>query len=344
MIARSRVSAVFLLITLVVLPAGNQIASEPNSKSDQDVRRSPGQAGTSRGTVETVVRPDTVLVAGNPALTEDLVNRTSGYFAWLLETPITKGQKATMRELLVKSWRQHDSNEMNGALQVAEAYSRITRLPVEQQKLVRQRLLPDTLKAMREQRGEPILKELVEIYDASHRPIAPGTPALTRQMTNAYLEVILFIRSVSSEQHFAEPTSELKEKWARAIAQHYPEFSQEQREQLAKMPLLNAALPVWWNQLPEAERASYKQSWREQSGSDESQPAQSAASQPAPRAAPASRSGTSSQELMRRSMEQHQSEMDMMNFSMKMHYSRMNSINILGGNPYRYVNAYGNPY
>jgi hypothetical protein len=92
MIARSRVSAVLLLITLVVLPAGNQIASEPNSKSDQDVRRSPGQAGTSRGTVETVVRPDTVLVAGNPALTEDLVNRTSGYFAWLLETPITKGQ------------------------------------------------------------------------------------------------------------------------------------------------------------------------------------------------------------------------------------------------------------
>lgn len=316
-------------------------------------------AGTS-GTVETVVRPDTVLVAGNPALTEDLVNRTSGYFAWLLETPITNGQKATMRELLVKSWRQHNSNEMNGALQVAEAYSRITHLPVEQQKIVRERLLPDTLKAMREQRGEPILKELIEIYDASHRPIAPGTPALTRQMTDAYLEVILFIRSVSGEQHFAEPTSELKEKWARAIAQHYPEFSQEQKEQLAKMPLLNAAMSVWWNRLPEAERASYKQSWREQFASDESQaaqsdesqpaqsaasqPAESAVSQPAPSAAPASGSSASSQELIRRSMEQHQSYMDMMNFSMKMHYSRMNSINILGGNPYLYVNAYGNPY
>ena len=35
---------------------------------------------------------------------------------------------------------------------------------------------------------------------------------------------------------------------------------------------------------------------------------------------------------------------NMMNMSMQTHYTRSNSINILGGNPYRYVNSFGNPY
>lgn len=49
-------------------------------------------------------------------------------------------------------------------------------------------------------------------------------------------------------------------------------------------------------------------------------------------------------EIMQRSTQQHSTFMQVMNMSMQSHYSRVNSINIMGGNPYRYVNAYGHPY
>lgn len=59
---------------------------------------------------------------------------------------------------------------------------------------------------------------------------------------------------------------------------------------------------------------------------------------------PAPTGKKSAADIMAQVQSQHNTFMSIMNMSMQSHYSTFNSINTLGGNPYRYVNGYGNPY
>jgi hypothetical protein len=110
------------------------------------------------------------------------------------------------------------------------------------------------------------------------------------------------------------------------------------------MPLLAAALRVAWPKLSEEEREGYRKSWR---GILDSMwralPSPAAPARARDRKSPAAKNETF-EEAMRQSQRQHELFMSMSRMSMETHYTTMNAINTLGGNPYRYVNAYGNPY
>jgi len=287
---------------------------------------------------------DRVLVAGNPPLNQQVVDRATSYFAWLLETPLTNEQKVLFERYLVGCWQKHSQEDIKGALDLAEAYEKIKHMPPEQQQLVRQEVLPANLAEMRkgsaDATGKEITRELVAIYDASHKPIAAGNPPLTRQMTDAYVEVTYFMLTEATGGPLPPLTAEIRDQWAQAISRSYPTLGDEQRKQIDQMPRLAAALRVWWPTVPEAQKTQYRQTWKQSLLGSQS-PVGAPSAQPT---ANPSRGSKTAAEIMRESQMQHQSFMNMMNFSMQMHYSTFNSINTMGGNPYRVVNAYGNPY
>lgn len=285
-----------------------------------------------------------VLVEGNPPLTQQVLDRVAWYFAWLFETPITSEQKVLFERYLVGCWQKHNQEDVKGALDLAEAYEKIKHMPPEQQQLVRQEALPANLAELRkgsaDATGSQITRSMVAIYDASHKPIAPGNPPLTRQMTDAYVEVTYFMLTEATGRPLPPLTAEIRDQWAQGISQGYASLSDAQRKQIDQMPRLAAALRVWWPTVPEAQKTQYRQTWKQSLLGTQTQAAAPSAQ---PGANPSKGSKTAA-EIMRESQMQHQSFTNMMNFSMQMHYSTFNSINTMGGNPYRVVNAYGNPY
>ncbi|MBZ5561413.1 MAG: hypothetical protein LAP13_03225 [Acidobacteriia bacterium] len=285
-----------------------------------------------------------ILAAGNPPLTQQMADEAACYFAWLLETPLTNEQQVLLQRYLVGRWQKHDEEEIRGTGELAQAYEKIKQMPEAQQQLVRQEVLPANLAEFRKGSADPtgkeITRELAAIYDASHKAIAPGNPPLTRQMTDAYVEVTYFLLTEASGSTLPPLTAQIRDQWAQAIAQTYPKLPDAQRKQITQMPRLAAALRVWWPTVPENQKVQYRQTWKQSLGGAGGQ----VAAQSAPASTAQSGGAKTVQEMMRQSQMQHQSFMNMMDFSMKMHYSTFNSINAMGGNPYRVVNAYGNPY
>lgn len=83
------------------------------------------------------------------------------------------------------------------------------------------------------------------VYESSHKIIAPGTPPLTRQGTDAYLETLFFMTGEVSGQQFI-PDRKMKDDWAKKLAANYPKMSVGPKQQIAGMPLYASTMRMAW--------------------------------------------------------------------------------------------------
>ena len=103
-------------------------------------------------------------------------------------------------------------------------------------------------------------KLLVEIYDAARKPIAPGEPPLTRQQSDAALELFYFMAG-QLEGVQANPTAEEKDGWAKKLAAGWAKLDEGPRKAIAQTPLTWAATRAGWGEMSDAEREEFKKSF-----------------------------------------------------------------------------------
>src|SRR5450432_2763260 len=65
------------------------------------------------------------LVAGEPALTQDMVDHTADFLEWALDLQMTSAQRDEAKQILVKSWQQKDRAAIASVGQILEVRSKL---------------------------------------------------------------------------------------------------------------------------------------------------------------------------------------------------------------------------
>jgi hypothetical protein len=172
-------------------------------------------------------------------------------------------------------------------------------------------------------------KWALAVYEASHKVIAAGSPPLTRQSTDAFLDALFFMAGEVSGQQ-SVPDQKLKDDWAKGLATNYPKISAELKQQIAGMPLFTAVMRVSWPTLSAAEQAQYRAQWGEQLKSILPAPAAATAKGSAGGAKP------SVAEMMAEQNRRHESYMSMSNAMMNSYKISFNTQANFSGSAYRY--------
>jgi hypothetical protein len=109
---------------------------------------------------------------------------------------------------------------------------------------------------------DPTAKWMLAIYEAGHQPIADGTPPLTRQVTDAFAELMCFMIGEVLGQEVPVP-DEFREAAAGLLAARYVELTPEGQQEVSQLPIAWAAIRVAWGQMPEEDKEQYRAQWRE---------------------------------------------------------------------------------
>lgn len=198
----------------------------------------------------------TVVVPGDPPLTVYDIDETMDCLQWLLDAPFTDAQREVFRKEIVDGWTKKDEETIKAIGQVAEFRVELAKLTPDQQDLVRKQSEPKVLEELKKE-NDPCSKLLVEIYDAAHKPIAAGDPALTRQQADAALELFFFI-AAELEGVRAKPTASARDEWANKLAASWGTLDANVKKLFAMMPTVWAATRAGWNEMTAADRDEIK--------------------------------------------------------------------------------------
>lgn len=209
---------------------------------------------------------DEIVVEGDPPLTVGMAQQFLRFFEWVLEAPFTVQQRELVARELVEAWVAQDAGTISATVDVVETAAQIAALDENQQDFMLTQLQPAVLEQLRASAPEDEgAAWLLAIYDAAHVPIAEGTPPLTRQVSDAYAEVLAFMIGELLGQPL-QPDDEIRQSLAESLVAEYAGLAPEGQAALAQMPQYWAALRVGWSALTEEEREAQRAAWREQLG------------------------------------------------------------------------------
>lgn len=203
------------------------------------------------------------LERGTPPLTRYMVDETVDFLEWLVHSPLTEEQKRLVETDLRRSWKEKVKDEMQGVSEMLAARAELAKLTDAERELTRQTVLNEALEQWRKDKDDAGARMMLAIYDEAHQPIAAGEPPLTRQAVEAFAEYLAFAagRTVGCDGKLPKET---REKLIAGVAEGYAELSKQERELIAGMPMLWAALRVAWPGLPAEQQQDYIASWRQQ--------------------------------------------------------------------------------
>jgi hypothetical protein len=272
-----------------------------------------------------------VLVKGQPLLTEETVGRLTEFFEWAFDVHLTNDQSQVLRKYAIDSWTRKKKSDMDDIVQTVQQQIDLAKLSAEERRYVRVKIEPELLDQMRAQPNEPMARWALAVYESSHKIIAPGTPPLTRQSTDAYLETLFFMTGEVSGQS-PVPDRKLADDWAKALAANYPNTSPELKQQIAGMPLFLATMRMAWPRLSESVKAKYREQWAKE--------LKTLLPPPTPEVSPAKPGTSRGSESVARAMAEadrhHQANMERSRMFMEYYKERYNINATWGASPYRY--------
>jgi hypothetical protein len=162
-----------------------------------------------------------------------------------------------LRESVVKHWQKPDGQKnIASVLKLSED---LKGMPAAQRDavryLVRSSALADQRKKATE--GDPDAMWLIREFDQAHPPIAKGDPPLTREIVDAYVELL---RTV---EHPKAPKDDgAKEHLVRKLANEYPSLPATAQQQVQRLPLIMAAVRWQMPSMDPEQQARLKQGLR----------------------------------------------------------------------------------
>jgi tetratricopeptide (TPR) repeat protein len=204
--------------------------------------------------------PAAVLAPGDPALTEGMVDRLTAFLEWMLQAPVTAQQGTELRDNLVESWKKGDRAEIDAMNEILGLETQVAQHPPAERDLLREQLQPALLVELRKQPDDAGGRWALGVYEAAHVPIAAGHPPLTRQVSDAYAEVLAFVISQVLGNEVPAST-EFKDQFAQSLVADYPNYDAAAQANLAKMPMYWAAIRLAWPALPADQQDAYREQW-----------------------------------------------------------------------------------
>ncbi len=235
--------ATFAVLFVVAVLGGGDLPRSAAAASDDDAKA------------------DVLLVPGDPPLTEAMLSREARFLEWVLEAPLTAAQQDELRAHVVDAWRRGDRPSMEASIGFLAIAGKVFALPEAQRDLVRAQALPSLLEQWRAEADEnPGSRWLLGIHEAAHHPLVAGTPPLTRQVSDAYAESLVFAAREITGRPF-EADGAFKDAVAERLVGLYPQMGAQGRQALVRAPLLWAALRTAWPTLSESERQGLRRQW-----------------------------------------------------------------------------------
>jgi hypothetical protein len=203
---------------------------------------------------------------GSPPLTQQTVDSVTNFLEWVLDAPFTGAQRQEIKDTLVAEWQDADPATLETIAQIISFQGELAKAGESQRLAARQTLQPILLSSAREDVDDPFSGVLLSAYEAAHTPIAAGNPPLTRQVSDAYAETMLFMLQVVSTGDVwtvdKAVDASLKNGFAQELSAGYAGLEAPQQQILAQMPVLRAALREAWPALSAAERGQLRDQWR----------------------------------------------------------------------------------
>jgi len=204
-----------------------------------------------------------VLVPGNPPLTEEMIGRFAEFFEWAFDVRLTNDQCNVLRKYSVDIWNKQTKSDMDAIVNVVQLQVELSKVDRKQLAVVRANYEPQVLEAMRKQPNEPMAVWSLAVYESSHKILAAGTPPLTRQTADAFLEAVFLMLGEVQGKRDEVPDEQLKNDWAASMTRGYSSMPDAMKQQIAQMPLFVAQMRLNWPTMPEPEKAKYRSAWAE---------------------------------------------------------------------------------
>lgn len=199
---------------------------------------------------------------GNPPLTRFMLDECNDFLEWLMQTPLTDSQKATVETEIRGYWKKNIRKEIDDFAELLKARQQLAAMKSTEREVARQVVLDEAIKQWRTDKDSPAAKMMMEIYDNSHKPIAAGTPPLTRQSVDAFAEFLCFAAGKTAGVTVTAP-KDVRDKLVADVAANYANLTREQRDLIAQMPLIWASLRMLWPDMPEAQKTEYINGWKQ---------------------------------------------------------------------------------
>ena len=204
-----------------------------------------------------------VIVSGNPPLTEEMIGRFAEFFEWAFDVHLTNDQCNVLRTYSVDIWKKQTKSDMDAIVNVVQLQVELSKADPKRLAVVRASYEPQVLDSMRKQPNEPMAVWALAVYESSHKVLAAGSPPLTRQTSDAYLEAVFLMLAEAQGLPQELPDEKIKNEWAAAMTGSYARMPDAMKQQIAAMPLFVAQMRLNWPTMPEPEKARYRSAWAE---------------------------------------------------------------------------------
>jgi hypothetical protein len=202
-------------------------------------------------------------IAGRPPLTSDMVQRAAHFFQWLLDAPLTPGQQQQFGGAVAQSWLSGRQDEIQSTLQVIQFNDQIMlSKSASEREIVRQTLQPKYIAQLRAQPNNNLSRWLLGIYDAAHKPVAPGNPPLRPQVVDAYVAFLSFTMYQALGNNWSFTGGSFRDAVAQSIIASYPSLKADQQAAMAEIPLQWAQLNDAWPKAPLAQQQQLRAQWK----------------------------------------------------------------------------------
>ena len=101
------------------------------------------------------------LVAGDPPLTQPMVDHVIDFFEWSLGIHLSGGEKGQVQQKLTAAWKANARSEIDGTNQILNLYMKLQALNNEQLAQTRPEIRDGLVKLLREDKNDSVAKMLL---------------------------------------------------------------------------------------------------------------------------------------------------------------------------------------
>jgi hypothetical protein len=110
---------------------------------------------------------DVVLQAGEPPLTQLMVDKTVAFLRWVLEVEISAEHRSKLQQIIVRSWQTKNKDEIKSTIDIVDLHDKLMQLSPNDREARRAPLQSAIVKSLRNDANDEMSGVLVSLFDAA---------------------------------------------------------------------------------------------------------------------------------------------------------------------------------
>jgi hypothetical protein len=178
-----------------------------------------------------------ILVAGDPPLTQAMIDVDAATVELLLDLRLTDEQRRKFRDLWIEDWKSWDATTRQGVARIIEGWANL--LPTfnnHERNLQRALDQPRLLKEFRKNDSGGLVRWLLALYEAAIKPgsarnpvLVDADPPLTQLVVDRYIDYLDIMIDLSLSGGFTEPQRQVLQEY---LVKDWKRMSADDRKEL----------------------------------------------------------------------------------------------------------------